>query len=58
MQTNNPAVVMGQEDARSNSQPNIVITFGGATVQFNRGLWKNPSDKVRIFDAQYVADNV
>ena len=58
MQSNNPDIITGRKTLGQNSQPNVVMTFGGTTVQFNRGAWKNPSNKLRIFDAQYVADNV
>lgn len=59
LQTNDPDIVVGRTTLGSAKEPNVVINFeDGSTALFKGGAWNKPNDQLRIFDAQYVAENV
>jgi wobble nucleotide-excising tRNase len=59
LQTNDPDIVIGRTTLGSAKEPNIVIQFeDNSTALFKGGAWNKPNDRLRIFDAQYVAENV
>lgn len=58
LQTNNPDIVVGRQTLGSSSEPNIVLTLSSGTALFKDGQWNSVPTNLRIFDAQYVADNI
>jgi wobble nucleotide-excising tRNase len=58
LQTNNPDIVIGRKTLGSNKDPNIVINFEDGAALFKGGAWSKQNDRLRIFDAQYIAENV
>lgn len=58
LQTNDPAIVVGRSTLGSTKKPNVVIQFEDGNALFNGDAWNKPNERLRIFDAQYVAENV
>jgi wobble nucleotide-excising tRNase len=58
LQNNDPAIVLGRKTLGEDKEPHIVLSFAGGSVLFKDGEWNNQTTKLRIFDAQYVAENV
>lgn len=58
MQLNDPAILAGRSTLGHGKSPVVVMKLANGDVRFANGAWVNPSEHVRIFDAQYVADNV
>ena len=36
----------------------VRIAMSSGTAAFADGVWKAPNTRIRIFDAQYIADNI
>lgn len=58
LQTDDPDIVVGRTTLGSGKDPNIVIQFEDGNAMFKGGTWNKPNDRLRIFDAQYIAENV
>ena len=58
LQTDDPNIVLGRTTLGSGKAPNVVIQFEDGNALFKDGAWNKPNDRLRIFDAQYVAENV
>jgi wobble nucleotide-excising tRNase len=58
LQANDPDIVVGRTTLGSAKDPNIVIQFEDGNALFKDGAWNKPNERLRIFDAQYVAENV
>jgi wobble nucleotide-excising tRNase len=58
LQNNDPAIVLGRKTLGEDKDPHIVLTFAGGSVLFKSGAWNSQNKKLRIFDSQYVAENV
>lgn len=58
LQTNDPDIVVGRTTLGIGKEPNIVIQFEDGNAMFKGGGWNKPNDRLRIFDAQYIAENV
>jgi wobble nucleotide-excising tRNase len=58
LQTNDPDIVMGRTTLGGGKDPNVVLQFEDGSVMFKDGGWTKPNEGLRIFDAQYVAENV
>jgi hypothetical protein len=58
LQNNDPAIVLGRKTLGEDKEPHIVLTFAGGLVLFKHGEWNSQTTKLRIFDAQYIAENV
>jgi wobble nucleotide-excising tRNase len=58
LQTNDPDIVMGRNTLGGGRDPNVVLQFEDGPVMFKDGGWTKPNERLRIFDAQYVAENV
>jgi wobble nucleotide-excising tRNase len=58
LEMNNPDIIMGRKTLGSGSEPNVVLTLGEGTALFKDGQWNGLPTNLRIFDAQYVADNI
>ena len=59
MQTGDPGFILGRKTLGSSVEPfvNIRLT-NGTNATFSKGKWTATADKVTIFDAVYVRDNV
>lgn len=59
MQTGDPGYILGRKTLGSNVDPfvNIRLT-NGLNAIFTKGAWTTTAQKVTIFDAVYVRDNV
>jgi wobble nucleotide-excising tRNase len=57
-QTNDPAIVLGRKTLGEDKDPHIILTFADGSVLFKDGAWNSQTKKLRIFDSQYVAENV
>ncbi|AWO87807.1 MULTISPECIES: AAA family ATPase [Bradyrhizobium] len=58
LQNNDPAIIIGRKTLGDSRDPNIVLAFQNGPIQFKGGRWNAEHTKLRIFDAQYVAENV
>jgi wobble nucleotide-excising tRNase len=58
LQSDDPDIVVGRTTLGSAKGPNIVIQFEDGNALFKDGAWNKPNQRLRIFDAQYVAQNV
>jgi wobble nucleotide-excising tRNase len=58
LQTNNPDLIAGRKTLGEGKEPNVVLKLNNGMALFKEGSWKAPAPNLRIFDAQYVADNV
>ena len=58
LQNDDPAIVIGRKTLGDGRDPNIVLAFESGQILFKGGQWNTPHTKLRIFDAQYVAENV
>lgn len=59
MQTADPSYILGRKTLGSSVEPfvNIRLT-NGSNATFSKGSWSSMTEKVTIFDAVYVRDNV
>lgn len=58
LQTDNPEIIAGRKTLGSGGEPNVVLMLEGGNALFSKGKWNSAQPHLRIFDAQYVADNV
>jgi wobble nucleotide-excising tRNase len=58
LQNNDPAIVLGRKTLGEDKEPHIVLTFAEGSALFKGGAWNSQNKKLRIFDSQYVAENV
>jgi wobble nucleotide-excising tRNase len=58
LQNNDPAIILGRKTLGEDKEQNIVLVFTNGTALFKNGTWNNVTTKLRIFDAQYIAENV
>jgi wobble nucleotide-excising tRNase len=58
LETNNPDIVIGRRTLGHGKEPNVVLKLADGTALFDNGKWNGAASKLRIFDAQYVADNI
>jgi wobble nucleotide-excising tRNase len=58
LQNNDPAIIIGRKTLGDSRDPNIVLAFQNGPILFKGGQWNAAHTKLRIFDAQYVAENV
>jgi wobble nucleotide-excising tRNase len=58
LQLNDPAIVVGRKTLGGSKDPHIVLNFEDGAILFKDGVWTRPHARLRIFDAQYIAENV
>src|ERR1700748_2760930 len=58
LQTNDPAILIGRTTLGGTNKPNVVMQLEDGTALFKDGAWNKQNERLRIFDAQYVAENV
>jgi wobble nucleotide-excising tRNase len=58
LQTNTPDIIAGRKTLSSANKPMVRIAMSSGTAAFADGVWKAPNTRIRIFDAQYIADNI
>src|ERR1700686_1204149 len=58
LQTNAPEIIEGRKTLSSTNKPMVRIAMNSGTAVFADGAWKSPETRIRIFDAQYIADNI
>jgi wobble nucleotide-excising tRNase len=59
MQTGDPGFILGRRTLGSSVEPSVNIRLtNGSNATFSKGKWTATADKVTIFDAIYVRDNV
>jgi wobble nucleotide-excising tRNase len=58
LQTNKPEIIIGRKTLGAGKDPNVQIALGTGRAAFMAGEWKAPPTQIRIFDAQYVSDNI
>jgi wobble nucleotide-excising tRNase len=58
LQTNNPAIIVGRRTLGDGQRPNVILNLEGDSARFVDNMWTAPPPRLRIFDAQYVADNI
>ncbi len=59
LQLNSPDILAGRKTLGGTDEPQVFIKVAdGTTVQFRNGAWSPSRLNLRIFDAQYVAENV
>lgn len=58
LQTSDPDIIAGRKTLGSSKEPNIVLTLEDGAVLFKGGKWDRPQSNLRIFDAQYIAENI
>ncbi len=58
LQTNNPDLIVGRKTLGDDRKPNVVLTLGAGTALFKDESWNQAQPNLRIFDAQYVAENI
>jgi len=58
LQTNDPDIIAGRKTLGDEREPNVVLTLGTGAAVFKDGAWNQAQPNLRIFDAQYVAENI
>jgi wobble nucleotide-excising tRNase len=58
MQTNDPAIIAGRTTLGQSKAPVVVMKLASGDARFANGAWTSHGQPFRIFDAQYVANNV
>jgi len=58
LENNNPDIIIGRKTLGNDNEPNVVLTLADGSALFKAGQWDSPRRNLRIFDAQYVADNI
>src|SRR5262249_16918190 len=58
LQTENPDFITGRKTLGSPNDPNIILTLADGQARFSNARWNAGQPKLRIFDAQYVTDNI
>jgi wobble nucleotide-excising tRNase len=58
LQTNNSDIISGRKTLGDDRDPNVVLTLDPGTALFRKGVWNQPQESLRIFDTQYVAENI
>lgn len=58
LQSSTPAIITGRRTLGAAADPNVVIVLAGGQALFRDGAWNAPATQLRIFDAQYVAENI
>ncbi|WP_428667583.1 AAA family ATPase [Reyranella sp.] len=58
LQTDDADIIAGRKTLGDEREPNVVLTLGTGTALFRNGTWNRAQEHLRIFDAQYVAENI
>ena len=58
LQTNAPEIIEGRKTLSSTNKPMVRIAMNSGTAVFADSAGKSPETRIRIFDAQYIADNI
>ncbi|MCA6116566.1 AAA family ATPase [Bradyrhizobium sp. WSM 1738] len=58
MRLNDPAHVLGRKTLGQEKSPVIIMKLAGGEARFANGAWSSHGQRIHLFDAQYVADNV
>jgi wobble nucleotide-excising tRNase len=58
LRTNNPAIIVGRRTLGDGQKPNVILNLEGNTARFVDNVWIAPPPKLRIFDSQYVGENI
>lgn len=53
-----PDIVVGRRTLGSNTDSRVVLQLGGGRAMLSDGAWSGVTIPMRIFDSQYVAENV
>src|SRR4051794_29137336 len=58
MRLNEPAHIVGRTTLGQDKSPIVILKLVGGDARFANGAWSIHGQRIHIFDAQYVADNV
>jgi wobble nucleotide-excising tRNase len=58
MQLNEPAHIIGRTTLGQDKPPVVIMKLASGDARFANGAWSDHGQRIHIFDAQYVADNV
>jgi hypothetical protein len=58
LQSNEPDIIAGRRTLAAADEPNVVITLDAGQALFRNGAWAAPPTQLRIFDVQYVPENI
>lgn len=58
MKLNDPAHIVGRKTLGQDKAPTIIMKLADGDVRFVDGAWTSYGQRIHIFDAQYVAENV
>jgi wobble nucleotide-excising tRNase len=58
LQTNNPDIIAGRKTLGQEKDPNVVLMLESGTAIFSNNAWNDIDSRLKIFDAQFVTDNI